>query len=238
MGGLFHHDGPLMSALSAIGGMMMLSLLWCAASVPAVTLIPASAAMYHAIVKTVRGGGTGAARAFFSSFKSNLKQGIPLSLLCVAAALILYTCLDFGAQMSARPFGLAYLAIGLVLSLIAACVFMLIAPVLSRFDCGVVAVLRLSAWFALGSLPRLLPLLILGLIFAAAAWFWPPLLLFLPGLHMWTLSQVTEKLFLKYMRANGLLGGEVQAPAPEAQAEAHSAIKEAERFDLDEDKND
>jgi hypothetical protein len=55
---------------------------------------------------------------------------------------------------------------------------------------------------------------------------------------MWTLSQVTEKLFLRYMKANGLLGDEAQAPAPEAQEEAYSAIKEAERFDLDEDKDD
>ncbi len=174
MGGLFRHDGPLVSALAAIGGMMMLSLLWCLASVPAVTLIPASAAMYHAIIKTVRGGSEGVAKAFFSSFKSNLKRGIPLSLLCIAAVLILYTCLDFGAQMSSNPLGLAYLAIGLVISLIAACVFMLVAPVLARFDCGVGAALRLSAWFALGSLLRLLPLLVLALVFAAAVWFWLP----------------------------------------------------------------
>ena len=115
MGGIFRYDGPLMKMLSRIANLMLLSVYWALCCVPIVTIIPSCCALYHAVAKVVRGDGHGVTRDFFMAFKSEIKQGLILSLIVLASGAVLFFTLSFGYQMRAYGWGLAYLMIGILI---------------------------------------------------------------------------------------------------------------------------
>ena len=66
-----------------------LSVLWLICCIPVLTVIPASTALYDAVVSCTLGDEVGPFRRFFQSFKSSLLRGIPMSLLW-GAVIFLY----------------------------------------------------------------------------------------------------------------------------------------------------
>ena len=58
--------------------------------IPVVTIGPSIAAMFYVTLKMVRNEESYIVRGFFKSFKQNLKQGIVINLIMLAAALLLY----------------------------------------------------------------------------------------------------------------------------------------------------
>ena len=96
---MFDYDGFLVKMLVKAGNMMIVSFLWLISCIPIITIIPATAAMFHTTTKVIRQSGTGVVRDFFTSLGNSLKKGVPLSLICIVLALLLYTALNFGAQM-------------------------------------------------------------------------------------------------------------------------------------------
>ena len=66
-----------------------LSLLWVLLCIPIVTAGSATAALYYTVVKVFRHGREDAFTTYLKAFKDNLKQGIPVTLVCVPAAVFL-----------------------------------------------------------------------------------------------------------------------------------------------------
>jgi uncharacterized membrane protein YesL len=64
--------------------LVLLSVLWCLCSLPLVTLGAASAALYYAVVTSVRQDRTRAVQTFFSAFGGNLRQTLPVTLVTLA----------------------------------------------------------------------------------------------------------------------------------------------------------
>lgn len=217
MGNLFHYDNPLIVLLTKVGNMIVVSVLWLISCIPIITIIPATAALYHTTVKVVRGNGNGVARDFFGTLRDNFKQGAILSLLSLAAAAILAVTVNFGFQLSYSAFGIVYLMIGLALTLTAAAVVLFLPPTLSRFEGSIVIQLRLAWYFALKNPLRTLYMMVLLIVVVFATWFFPVLILLLPGVYMDLICGGVEKTFTKYLRDNGL---EPEAPDDEAQEDA------------------
>lgn len=232
MGSLFHCDNPLIVMLNKVGNMMLVSLFWLIACVPLVTIVPASAALYHTTAKVIRGSGNGVAADFFSALRENLKQGTVLSLLAAGAWFVLYTCLDFGWQLRRSAFGTAYFAVAALLCLLAAGVCMFLAPVLSRFAGRVPQLLRLAAYLALRHPLRALWRLALLAAVAFGCWFYPVLLLLLPGMYTDLTCGSVEKALARYLAEKGPAETE-QAPesAPPPALELPTALEQAAAWD-------
>ena len=81
---MFNQDSTFMTILNKAADMVILSVLWCVCSLPLLTIGASSSALYHTAVKVIRQGRGYAFSAFLTSFRQNLKQTIPLTLLLAA----------------------------------------------------------------------------------------------------------------------------------------------------------
>ena len=87
---LFSPDGSFMDFLTQVADVLLAGILWLVCSIPVVTIGPSIAAMFYVTLKMVRNEESYIVRGFFKSFKQNLKQGIVINLIMLAAALLLY----------------------------------------------------------------------------------------------------------------------------------------------------
>jgi len=204
--GFFDYDGPLIKMLVKAANMMIVSFFWLLMCIPVVTVIPATAALFHTTTKVIRQSGNGVVRDFFSSFKGSLKKGIPLSLICLLFGFLLYTSLSFGSHMWKNGlFWTVYYAIGFILAFAFATMLLFIPPTLSRFECSIGATLRLSLYFASKNLLRSLwNLILLGFV-SMLVYFYPVTILIIPGLYFDLICGGMEKTLLKFMQEQGLV---------------------------------
>jgi len=230
MGGIFRYDGPLMKMLSRIANLMMLSVYWVLCCLPIVTIVPSCCALYHAVAKVVRTDGHGVTKDFFMAFRSELKQGILLSLLVLATAALLMISLNLGWQMRATGWGLAYLVIGLLILIFWIFMVIFISPVLSRFQGGIGLLLRLALYFAMEKPLRSLFMAVLLAAMAVVAYFYIPLLILLPGLYVDLIAGMMEKSFNKFTETHGKPAEETEAAKNEEETTSEGT-EEAEEGD-------
>lgn len=133
MNSLFNSDNYVFRFLGRITDCLILNLLFILCSIPIVTIGPAVCALYYCMMKIVRDRDSSITRMFFRSFRLNLRQGILMTLLFLAMALILVV--DIRAcdifEFSASGFIQIMLYIlSFILFAIASYVF----PLLAQFD--------------------------------------------------------------------------------------------------------
>ena len=76
MGRFFDVSNPVWSFIGKIFDAFVLHLVWLVCCLPVVTFGSATAALYYALIKDIRDEEGHYIRAFFKSFRTNLKQGI------------------------------------------------------------------------------------------------------------------------------------------------------------------
>ena len=203
--GTFYYDNPFMAILVRIANLMLLSFYWAVCCIPIVTILPASAALYHTTAKVVRGNGNGVTRDFFRTFRQECKGGVVLSLVCAAAGGMLAYGLFLGNQMWRNSiFGVVYFAFGILLALILIPTVLYIPPALSRFEGGTSVILRLSLYFASQHPLRTLYMLVLLALIVFLVDFYPVLLLILPGIYSDLICTGMEKTLEKYAEESGI----------------------------------
>lgn len=128
---IWNPEGPVMGFLEKCGQLIVLSVLWLLGCLPIVTVCTSNAALYYAVMKSVRRGQGSAVREFWRSYRMNLLGGSVLTILFAAAAAALMA-LSYRLSGGMYPVGVA--GIGWILILF---VFSYIGPVLSRFRIGI-----------------------------------------------------------------------------------------------------
>ena len=78
-----------------LGDLIIMSVLWLVFSLPVITFIPSSAALYYS-VKRIKTSSLSASKLFMSSFKSNLKQGILINIIYLLYSIVPAACIFFG----------------------------------------------------------------------------------------------------------------------------------------------
>ena len=73
--------GGFLYWVAKVPEIVCLSLVWLVSCLPVITVIPASTALYDAVVNCTLGDDIGPFRRFFAAFKNSLLRGIPMSLL-------------------------------------------------------------------------------------------------------------------------------------------------------------
>ena len=92
---LFNEDNFLNIGLNKIGHVVVCNLLFVLCSIPVFTIGPALTALYHCMLRSVKGNLNGAARTFFRSFKENFFQSLAAWLLFLLLLLILLLNIRF-----------------------------------------------------------------------------------------------------------------------------------------------
>ena len=142
---MFQMENPLMRMLTKIGNFILVSFYWLLTCIPVVTIIPACTALFHTVTKVIRQDGEGVTADFFSAFRHALHPGVLLSLITAGGSLLLYTCVDFGYQMMRQnAVGTAYFSVGCILAYAWTATAFYLAPALSRFEGGVLDILRIA----------------------------------------------------------------------------------------------
>ena len=73
---LFNPENAFMSFINKVIDLVVLSIVFTLCCIPIVTIGTAWAALYYAVVKTVRRHRSYAVREFWHAFKDNLRQGV------------------------------------------------------------------------------------------------------------------------------------------------------------------
>lgn len=92
MGKFIGPDSPVLRAVGIVGDLVLLNLLFLICCVPIITIGASASALYTAVMKILRKEGGFSGREFFLAFKRNFRQTVPMTLiLIVAAALLFFT---------------------------------------------------------------------------------------------------------------------------------------------------
>ena len=176
MSGLFRYDGPVVTFFMKLGDMIILHVLWLLCCLPVVTIGPATVAAHYVALKLVRDEGRSVRQMFFKSFKRNMRQGIPLGLICLGAGgllgLDLYLCV-FKMEGS-NMFKLVMMAALIFLTVLYLITMLYVWAVMARFENTIrrtllnAFLLGLSNWGATSTM-LLLDILIGGAAFLSAA---------------------------------------------------------------------
>lgn len=201
LGRIFHPENRFFQITARLVDLVLLSLLWLVASLPLVTLGPASAALYDTVVKTFRTKEeTTPYRRFLQVFRRELRVGIPASLIVLAIGFLMY-CLYvfFLLSAPASPMWYTLFFTFLVVLLLLIGIVSYLFPVLSRFTFGVGGLIGTCIKLALAHLPVTA---CLAIVTAAGAWvclrYWWPVL-FVPGVLALLASQPLERIFQPYV---------------------------------------
>ena len=203
-GNFFSADNPFFLPFGKLVDVVCLSLLWVVCSAPIVTLGAATAALYDAAARCVRGGQSGPYARFFRTFKGSLKVGLPAGLLTAAAVWGLYR-LHYFLYLHALERGLWY---GIyfffwVLALVFIGAMGYVLPALSRFELGLGQLLGNCLRLAMAHLPSTVGL---GLLLTAAFilfYDFPLIAIFcLPCLAALGASFFLERIFRPFMGEN------------------------------------
>ena len=199
MGGAFDPKNDLWRTVSLVTDVCGLSFLWVVACLPVVTIGPATAALYFAVVRHVRRREDGAFRAFFHSFRMNLRQGVLATLIVLLPVFLLQLGWRMCHVMAASASGgyglLAFYSLLMVLPLGA---LMYLFPLLGRFTFSLKDLFRTAARLTLAHLPTSLCLVILSAVGAMLCLQFVLPLFFLPALVALASSLLLEKVFRRY----------------------------------------
>ena len=115
-----------------VGDIVIANLLFILCCIPVITIGPSLTALYHCMMRTVKGNNNGTTKTFFRAFKENFKQSLIIWLLILAAGTMLILNIRFllHAEGSAAHM-LFYLSVGVLTLLIIFTLY--IFPVIATF---------------------------------------------------------------------------------------------------------
>lgn len=190
-------EGPVFGFLDKTGQLIVLGVLWFLSCLPVVTAAAGTAALYYAVVKTVRRGRGRAVGEFFSSFKANLKRGT-LAFLPVLALFALLAA-DIAILRGQGRFLHIGALVALMILLAGTTVYL--GPVLSRFSVKMTRVWRLAFAMALRFWYFTAAILLCAVLLGALQFYVlpAPAALLLPGCACMAASFPIEKALRRYM---------------------------------------
>lgn len=200
MGEFFNPEKGIWAWLSTLVDVVGLSVLWIALCLPVVTIGPATAALYYAVVRYVRRRESGAFGGYLRSFRANFAVGLRATLTVIPLFLLLLGGYRIVCWYGTRLGGIAYIlyvAYYFALVLPAGVVCWLF-PLLGRFEYGVRDLFRTAFQLTAAHLPSTVILVLLtgqSAVFCLNRW-WP--VVFLPSVGMLLASLFTERIFCKY----------------------------------------
>ncbi len=142
----FSVDGGLYKFMSRLWDMIKLNFLWMLFSLPVFTIGAATVAAYSVTLKMVDESEGYVGRQFIKAFRDNWKQGIPLGLLGLLAAYVVYLDFELFNKVENNP--ILFLIAGIVSAFVFAMAFIYAFPLSARYENTLPETLRNSARIA------------------------------------------------------------------------------------------
>lgn len=224
--GAFNYHNPLIVFMVRLANMMIVSFYWLICCIPVVTVLPASAALYHCVTRVVMGSGSGVTRDFFRSFRAALRPGILLTVIVEVVGALVYLGIRTGMMIwDSGLLGTVYMAMGVLIGITCVTMLIYIPPVLSRFEGSMGVVLRLSMYFAS---KRMFVSIWYAMLLAMGIWFvdfFPLLVFVMPALYTDLIRGGVEKSMKRYIEEAGLEDAEESSPEPEQTDDTPGALE-------------
>lgn len=203
MNNFLNPDNKFFSFMGKAFDMVVLNVIWLILCIPVITIVPATTAMYYAIVKVVRRERSYAIKEFFRSFKRNFKQGAIYSLMLVAAVFVMYIDFRYAFLLAQQgeSTGSTFFGVFLIISLLICAVFTFLCPVLSRFDMKFGGILKTAFYMSTRHILTTLVLIALMLAVLLGSYVLLPGMFFLPAIGTLLASFLIERVFKRYMPA-------------------------------------
>ena len=164
-------------------------------------IVPATTALYYAIVKSIRRERSYAIKEFFRSFLRNFKQGAVFSLLALVLGFVLY--IDFRytweLMVAQKSSGSVYFGVFIVITLLFTSMYAYACPLLSRFEMKTSGIFKTAFVMAARHLLTTAVLLVLIVCVLLGCYILLPGIFFLPAIATLLASFLIEKVFKKYM---------------------------------------
>ena len=194
-------DNKFFSVMGKVFDIVVLNTIWLILCLPVVTIVPATTAMYYAVVKVIRRERSYAITEFFRSFKLNFKQGFVFSVITVVFALVLVMDFRYAWELmvAQENSGSIYLGVFFVIALLFFSMFAYLCPVLSRFDMKIGGFLKISFIMATKHLLTTIVLLLIMVGVLLGCVIMLPAVFFLPAVGTLLASFMMERVFKKYM---------------------------------------
>ncbi|MBO7677309.1 MAG: DUF624 domain-containing protein [Erysipelotrichaceae bacterium] len=228
-----NYNNPFIKMLETIANMLIATFLWFVFSLPMITIVASSAALYHTTNKVIFGvkRGNGVFKDFFDSYKLNLVPGIKLSFIVIIALLFVAEGLWTGYQIyKLSIWGMLYMMLGVIIAPVVITTIIYIPPVLSRFSAPILSIIRLAVYFAIRKPFRSICYFILLVFLVLAVYAFPLAIVIVPALYADLVRTYLEKDFNKFIEENDLADSEIEEIEEETQKDADSSAEIEERF--------
>ena len=160
---LFNENNVVHICMNMIGDIVLANLLFILCSIPIITIGPSLTALYHCMLRTVKGNNNGTVKTFFKAFKDNFFQSLVIWILFLFVLLILLLNIRFlshtGSSMSKI---LLYFSFACALLLVIE--FLYIFPVIAAFSGTIKNHLKNALLFAVMHFPSTLLILVVSLL--------------------------------------------------------------------------
>lgn len=182
----------------AIADVVLFSCLFLLFSLPVVTIGPSLCALYYIVYNKYTKGGDPNSKDFVRSFRSNLKNGIVVHLICSVFSLIV----GFNIYFAFAGFGDLrlpdwYPVVSLLPLLPLIFTMPYVYALLARFDNGIKGTITNSFILCMVNFPRFLLIWLVVIVALAICIFFPPAALIVPVGATYLIQMVTEKSFAK-----------------------------------------
>ena len=156
----FSESNWLYRFLSRLADWMILSLLWCVCSLPIITIGVSTTALYFVALQLARGEEPPIVKTFFRSFRVNLKQGLVLGIIVLAA--IATTAVDYYAfRVTSGTISLVFAGFSIVSVIILALILPYLFPLLAQFNNTVAQMIKNAFVLSIANLPTTVSLLLI-----------------------------------------------------------------------------
>lgn len=201
MKNFFSVEGKFYTVTSKIVDLILLTLLWIVGCIPIVTILTSTASMYHTTVKCIRFDRGKVWEEFKEAYKKNLNQGVLLTVLFLAAGLVIaYLDRRVLALSKSGTDAVFYMTVAmLILTVLFLINVLWLIPVFSRFANTLGKIVQLTFVISIRYLIKSILMLLLLAVTVLLIWISLPLVIICPALFMLALSYLTEPVLHRYM---------------------------------------
>ena len=162
-------DNVVHAALNKIGDVIIANLLFLLCSVPLITIGPALSALYHCMLRTVKGNHTFTVKTFFSAFRQNFIQSFLIWIGLCAAFIITALNLRFLAH-TVSPAGQIFFLFTCGTAVLLAITALYVFPVIAAFKGTWKMHLKNALLFAFSHLPSTLLIVVVSTLPMVMTW--------------------------------------------------------------------
>lgn len=139
---IFSPDGALYKFISRLWDVIVLNFLWLLFSIPIITIGASTVAVYSVCLKMVDDEECYIARSFVKAFKQNLRQGVILGIITIAACYVAYLNFALFNIIESNP--LPLLIMGIIGTVVFVLSLLYAYPLMARYENTIVKTLKNS----------------------------------------------------------------------------------------------